>query len=153
VALYATAAFTVFAFCNPWTEGPSWLHLRVVSPDLFASLYERYFTLSDLRVGRLLNLSLALPVAYMLLGRYRALAQPFERVFVVLGQRSLGAFVLHVYGLLILAHLRLPEGVLIGTLTQVALIYAIATVLDAAQRLRERRSRDDSFADARPLAA
>jgi hypothetical protein len=55
--------------------------------------------------------------------------------------------------LLILAHLPLPEGILFGTLTQVALIYAIATVLDAAQRLRERRSRDDSFADARPLAA
>ena len=90
----------------------------------------------------------------MLLGRYRALARPFERVFVVLGQRSLGAFVLHVYGLLILAHLPLPGRNLISTLTQVALIYAIATVLDGAQRLRERRSRrDDSFADARPLAA
>ena len=123
--------------------------LRVVSPDLFASLYERYFTLSDLRVGRLLNLSIALPVAYLLLGRYRALARPFERVFVVLGQRSLGAFVLHVYGLLILAHLPLPEGIVIGTLAQVT--------LDLRHRDGPRRraaparapgSRDDSFADA-----
>jgi len=153
VAILAAGAFMVFAFCNPWTDGPTWLHLRVVSPDLFASLYERYFNLSALGVGRLLNLSIALPVAYMLLGRYGALARPFERVFVVLGQRSLGAFVLHVYGLLILAHLPLPEGIVFGTLAQVAFIYTIATVLDAAQRLRERRSRDDSFADARPLAA
>ena len=62
VAVLVTAGFTMFAFCNPWTDGPSWLHLRVVSPDRFASLYARYFTLSDLGVGRLLNLSIALPV-------------------------------------------------------------------------------------------
>jgi hypothetical protein len=153
IAILVTGAFTIFAFCNPWTDGPAWLHLRVISPEMFASLYERYFNLSALGIGRLLNLSIALPVGYMLLARYWALARPFERVFVVLGQRSLGAFVLHVYGLLLLTYLPLPDGILVNTLAQVALIYVIATVLDGVQRLRERRSHDASFPDAHPLAA
>ena len=137
--MLVTAGFTIFAFCNPWTDGPSWLHLRVVSPERFTSLYERYFTLSDLRVGRLLNLSIALPVAYVMLTRYWALARPLETVFVVLGQRSLGAFVLHVYGLLLLAHLPLPESIWINTLAQVTLVFAIATLLNSAQGVRARR--------------
>ena len=153
VAIVATAVFTTFAFCNPWTDGPAWLHLHAISPDLFASLYERYFNLSALGIGRLLNLSIALPVAYMILARYPALARPFERVFVVLGQRSLGAFVLHVYGLLILTYLPLPDGVVLNTLAQVILVYSIATILDGVQRLRERRRRDTSIPDAQPLAA
>ena len=153
VAALATAAFAMFAFCNPWTDGPTWLQGRVISTELFASLYARYFTLHDLRMGRLLNLSVALPVAYMMLGRYRAMVQPLERVFVVLGQRSLCAFVLHVYGLLLLAHVPLRKGIWINTLAQVTLICVIATVVDGGQRLRERRSRDASFADAEPLAA
>jgi hypothetical protein len=66
-AVLLTAGFTIFAFCNPWTDGPSWLHLRFMSPERFASLYEHFFTLSDLRIGRLLNLSIALPVAYAML--------------------------------------------------------------------------------------
>ncbi len=34
VALLATAGFTIFAFCNPWADGPSWLHAgrRVAGP-------------------------------------------------------------------------------------------------------------------------
>jgi len=109
VALSVTAAFSIFAFCNPWADGPSWLHLHVVSPDRFSSLYERYFALSSLGIGRLLNLSIALPVGYAMLTRYWALARPFETVLVALGRRSLGAFVLHVYGLLLLAHLPIRE--------------------------------------------
>jgi hypothetical protein len=146
-----TAAFTIFALCNPWTAGPTWLHLRVVSPDRFADLYEHYFTLSDLGVGRLLNLSIALPVAYLMLARYWPLAHTFEAVFVVLGRRSLGAFVLHVYGLLLLAYLPLPDGVWIGALTQVTLVCAIAMLLDA-QGLRY-RIRRTSHPQAEPLAA
>jgi hypothetical protein len=152
VAMLIAAGFTIFAFCNPWTYGPSWLHLNLVSPDRFASLYERFFTLSDLRIGRLLNLSIALPVAYVLLTRYWVLARPFETVFVVLGQRSLGAFVLHVYGLLLLAHLRLPDGVWINTLAQVTLVYGIAMLLSGAQSLRYRRRRV-APEQAHPLAA
>jgi hypothetical protein len=136
-AMTVAAGFTIFAFCNPWTSGPSWLHLGVVSPERFASLYARYFTLSDLRVGRLLNLSIALPVAYVMLTRYWTLARPLEAVFVVLGQRSLGAFVLHVYGLLVLAHLPLADGIWINTLAQLTLVCAIATVLSGAQSLRD----------------
>jgi hypothetical protein len=152
VAMLVAAGFTIFAFCNPWTSGPSWLHLNFVSADRFAYLYERFFTLSDLRIGRLLNLSIALPVAYVMLTRYWVVARPFERVFVVLGQRSLGAFVLHVYGLLLLAHLRLPDGVWINTLAQVTLVYAIAMLLSGAQSLRYRR-RSVAPEQARPLAA
>ena len=71
----------------------------------------------------------------------------------VLGQRSLGAFVLHVYGLLLLAHLPLPDGILINTLAQVALVVGIAMLLDRAQRLRSRRRRDVAPPQVRPLAA
>jgi hypothetical protein len=151
VALLATAAFTVFAFCNPWADGPSWLILGVVSPEQFTVLYERYFTLSDLRVGRLLNLSIALSAAYAMLTRYPVLARPLEAVFVVLGQRSLGAFVLHVYGLLLLAHLPLPDSIWINTLVQVTFIVAIATLLTSAEARRSRR--DTVPAGAEPLAA
>jgi hypothetical protein len=153
VAVLATAGFAIFAFCNPWADGPTWLHLRLMSPEHFASLYDRYFGLSDLRVGRLLNLSFGLPVAYMMLGRYQALARPFERVFVVLGQRSLGAFVLHVYGLLLLAHLPLPEGLWIHTLAQVMLVFGIAMLLDGTQRLRDNRRRGASIPQPQQLAA
>ena len=152
VALLVTAGFTIFAFCNPWADGPSWLALHVMSPDRFTALYERYFTLSDLRVGRLLNLSIALPVAYLMLTRYWALARPLETVFVVLGQRSLGAFVLHVYGLLLLAHLPLPDGIWVNTLAQVLFVVTIAMLLNSAHALRDRR-RDMVPARAQPLAA
>jgi hypothetical protein len=151
VAVLMTAGFTIFAFCNPWTDGPSWLRLTVISPDRFTYLYERFFTLSDLRVGRLLNLSFALPVAYLMLTRYWALARPLETVFVVLGRRSLGAFVLHVYGLLLLAHLPIPEGIWASTLAQVTLVGCIAALL-SVQGLRD-RSRHTSPAYAEPLAA
>ena len=122
MALLATAGFTIFAFCNPWTAGPSWLHLRRRVAGAVRDLYERYFTLSDLRVGRLLNLSIALPVAYLDVDALLGAGAPLETVFVVLGQRSLGAFVLHVYGLLLLAHLPLPDGIWINTLAQVTLV-------------------------------
>jgi len=151
VAVLVTAGFTIFAFCNPWTDGPSWLPLGVVSSERFTYLYEHYFTLSDLRVGRLLNLSVALPVAYLMLTRYWALARPLETVFVVLGQNSLGAFVLHVYGLLLLAHLPLPDGIWVDTLVQLTLLTIIATLLVAPRRLESRRDR--SLEHAEPLAA
>jgi hypothetical protein len=152
VALVVTAGFTIFAFCNPWADGPSWLALHVVSPDRFTAVYERYFTLSDLRVGRLLNLSMALPVAYAILTRFWVLARPLETVFVVLGQRSLGAFVLHVYGLLLLAHLPLPDRIWVNTLAQVLFVVTIAMLLNSAHVLRHRR-RDIVPAQAQPLAA
>ncbi|HEV3058201.1 MAG TPA: OpgC domain-containing protein [Vicinamibacterales bacterium] len=152
VAVLITAGFTIFALCNPWSAGPSWLHVRVVSPERFTYLYEGYFSLSDLRIGRLLNLSVALPVAYVMLTRYWALARPLEKVFVVLGQRSLGAFVLHVYGLLVLAHLPLTKGIWINTLAQVTLVITIATLLNGTQGLRHRH-RNTLPPRAEPIAA
>jgi hypothetical protein len=152
LAVLITAGFAIFAFCNPWAPGPSWLHLSVLSPERFTDVYDGYFTLSDLRIGRLLNLAIALPVAYLVLTRYWALTRPLEKVFVVLGQRSLGAFVLHVYGLLLLAHLPLADGIWVNTLAQVTLVCTIATLLDSTQRLRY-RSRSRSLPQAEPLAA
>jgi hypothetical protein len=152
VAVLVTAGFTIFAFCCPWSPGPSWLHLRVVSSERFADLYERYFSLSDLGIGRLLNLAIALPVAYLMLTRDWAVTRSLEKVFVVLGQRSLGAFVLHVYGLLLLAHLPLPDGIWVNTLAQVTLVCTIATLLTSAEQLRK-RGRSPSLPQAEPLAA
>jgi hypothetical protein len=70
----------------------------------------------------------------------------------VLGQRSLGAFVLHVYGLLLLAHLPLPDGIWVTTLAQVTLVCTIATLLTSAEQLRK-RGRSPSLPQAEPLAA
>jgi hypothetical protein len=154
VAVAITAGFTMFAFCNPWADGPSWLHLRFVPEELFAYVYGHYFSLIDLRAGRLLNLAIALPVAYMLLTRYWTVVRPIERVFVTLGQRSLGAFILHLYGLLLLAHAPLPGGIWINTLKQVTLVVAIAVLLEIDPLRRgRRREREPEPARTEPLAA
>src|SRR5262249_27555645 len=63
-ATLATAAFLVFALCNPRADGPSWLRAGLVSPDRFTYLYDRFFALTDLGIGRLLNLAVALPLGY-----------------------------------------------------------------------------------------
>jgi hypothetical protein len=148
----ATAAFVVFALCNPWADGPSWLHLGVVSPERFTYLYGHYFTRAELGIGRLLNLAVALPVGYAMLTWCWTIARPFGVIFVTLGQRSLGAFVLHVYGILLLARLPIADGLWTNTLVQVILIVAIAALLNGVQRLRVSR-RTTTVAPARPLAA
>jgi hypothetical protein len=148
----AAAAFVVLALCNPWAEGPPALHWSVVSPERFTYMYFRFFTLTDLGIGRILNLAIGLPVAYALLTRCWAIARPLGTVFVTLGQQSLGAFVLHVYGILLIAHLPIVEAgdVWINTLVQVIAIVAIAALLRAAQRRPFRRA---PSAPAEPLAA
>jgi hypothetical protein len=150
----AAAAFTVFALCNPWMDGPSWLHWSVVSPERFTDLYYNYFTLTDLRIGRLLNLAVALPVGYTLLTWCWTIARPLGIVFVTLGQQSLGAFVLHVYGVLLLAHLppANTDDLWTNALAQVFLVVAIAALLNGAQRLQVRRSAM-ATPQAQPLAA
>jgi hypothetical protein len=91
----------------------------------------------------LLNLAVALPVGYALLTWGWALARPFGIVFVSLGQQSLGAFILHVYAVLLLANLPLAnnEALGINTLILVLLIVAIAALLDGTQRLLNFRRR------------
>ena len=137
----ASAAFIVFALCNPWMDGPSSLHWSIVSPERFTELYFHYFTLTSLGIGRLLNLAVALPVGYALLTWAWRIARPLASVFVTLGQQSLGAFVLHVYGILLVAHLPLvrPDEFWTNTLVQVILIVAIAALLNASQRFSFRR--------------
>jgi hypothetical protein len=138
-ACTASLAFVVFAFCNPWTEGPDILHWTLVSPERFAALYSDYFTLSDLGVGRLLNLAVSLPVGYAALSVLWKLARPFGSVFITLGQQSLGAFVLHVYAILAMAHLSPENGIWTNTVVQVAAILTIAALLHAVRRLSPRR--------------
>ena len=145
-------AFAVFAFCNPWTEGPEWLRLRLVSPEVFTSLYARFFSLSDLGAGRLLNLLVGLPVAYGVLTRCWFHLRPLHSVFIVLGQQSLGAFVLHVYALLVLAQLPLVDHVAINTLVQVVTLLATVAILQHLQRPRAPKPPVTRF-PAEPLAA
>jgi hypothetical protein len=135
-AVLATAAFMAFAFCNPWTPGPSWLRLTVLGPDQFTQLYGSFFSLKELGAGRLLNLAVGLPVAYAALTRYWSLVRPLHSVFITLGQHSLGAFVLHVYAVLFLAYLPLAGDPLIDTLVQVAIIIGIVGVLRSLRRFR-----------------
>ncbi|HET9832306.1 MAG TPA: OpgC domain-containing protein [Vicinamibacterales bacterium] len=151
-ALVAVAVFAVFAFCNPWTDGPAWLRLRLVSPELFADLYGSFFSLSDLGAGRLLNLAVGLPVAYGALTRYWSFMQPLNGFFITLGQRSLGAFVLHVYALVLLAYTPLGDDVLINTLVQVAILVGTVAILHALQRPRVAQ-RPVTLLPAEPLAA
>src|ERR1700704_1012343 len=148
----ASAAFIVFSLCNPWTDGPRLLHWSIVSPERFTHLYFNYFTLTDLRIGRILNLAVALPVGYALLTWCWRIARPLGIVFVTLGQQSLGAFVLHVYGILLIANMPLAKGLWTNTLAQVTLIIAIAALLNRPQSLPLHRS-SMTAAPARPLAA
>ena len=135
----ACAAFMAFALSNPSVEGPSWLHWGLVSPQQFSAIYDRYFSLSDLGIGRLVNLAVALPIGYASLTwrRVWALAAPLQELLVTLGRGSLGAFVLHVYGLLLLAHLPPSDELWINTLVQILLIVGIAMALKAIRRLHE----------------
>lgn len=152
VAIVATIAFAVFAFCNPWANGPAWLHLPLLSADRFSDVYVRFFGLSDLRAGRLLNLALALPMLIAALPQFTLAAHPLARVFVTLGQRSLGAFVLHTYGLLLLAQLPRPRGLLATTVVQLTFVAAIVVLLNAREEWRNRR-RQPQLAPAHRLAA
>jgi hypothetical protein len=151
----ASVLFIVFALSNPWTDGP--LHWDVVSADRFTDLYFRYFTLTNLGIGRVLNLAVALPVGYALLTAAWRMASPLGAVFVTLGQQSLGAFVLHVYGILLIAHMPLAQtdGLWINTLIQISLVLAIAVLLKGMHRWKLRRPSvaTTAAAPARPLAA
>lgn len=154
----ASVLFMTFALSNPAMEGPAWLHWRVFSPQQFADLYERYFSLTDLGVGRILNLAVALPFGYALLAwrGVATIAGRLQGLFVTLGQGSLGAFVLHVYGLLVLAHLPESDQLIVNTVVQVALIAAIAGVLKGLKRFAAARKQQRRVPAPRvelPLAA
>jgi hypothetical protein len=137
----ASVLFMAFALSNPLMDGPAWLHWRVVSPEQFSDLYERYFSLTDLGYGRILNLAVALPFGYALLAwpGVATIAGRLQGLFVTLGQGSLGAFVLHVYGLLVLAHLPESDHLAVNTAIQIALILAIAVVLKGLKRISAAR--------------
>jgi hypothetical protein len=138
-ACAAAMAFLVFALCNPWTEGPGVLRWTLISPERFTALYSDYFSLSDLGIGRLLNLAVSLPVGYAVLSALWRAARPFGTVFITLGQQSLGAFVLHVYAVLAMAHMSSENGIWTNTLVQLTAILTIAALLHAIRRFSTRR--------------
>lgn len=133
----ATALFVAFALSNPWGDGPSWLHWQAVSEDRFSGLYAHYFQLTELGIGRLLNLAVALPTGYALLGWCWSIMRPVHKLLIVLGQGSLGAFVLHVYAVVLLTHLPIGDGLLTNTVLQLLVIVGIAGVLNAMSRERQ----------------
>jgi hypothetical protein len=147
------AAFMMFAWCNPWSSGSSWLHLELVSPDHFTYLYERFFNLTSLGLGRLLNLAIGLPLGYAVLTWGWRGARLLGIVFITLGQQSLGAFVLHVYGILLLAHVPHADEFWTNTLVQLTLVAAIAALLNGVQRVRVSRRTVAARAPVRQLAA
>jgi hypothetical protein len=149
LAIVVTAGFAIFACCNPWANGPAWLQLPLLSTERFAHVYGTYFGLSELGAGRLANLAVALPLGIGALSHVTV--RPFARLFVTLGQRSLGAFVLHTYGLLLLAHLPLPEGIIATTLVQVAFVLTLVFLLNWRDVLGDRRP--EPALARRPLAA
>jgi hypothetical protein len=133
----AAAAFILFALSNPWTDGPAALHWNFLDADRFSELYAQYFGLSELGVGRLLNLAVGLPIGYAALTAFWKAARPLGAVLIPLGQQSLGAFVLHVYALLLIAHL--PEqtgGLWINTAVHLAAILAITALLAGSRAWR-----------------
>lgn len=138
-ATVGTAAFMVFALSNPLADGPSWLRSGIVAPERFTYLYERFFALSDLGIGRLLNLAVGLSFGYAALTWAWPIARRSQLLFVTLGQQSLGAFVLHVYGLILLANLPYAQGVWTNTWAQVILVLAIAAVLNGLKRQGDRQ--------------
>jgi hypothetical protein len=83
-----------------------------------------------------LNLAIALPLGYAALAWCWTIVRPLQGIFVTLGQRSLGAFVLHVYGILLVAHLPYADDFWTNTLVQVALIIAVAAVLNGIHHVR-----------------
>ena len=135
-AVVGLSGFAMFAFCNPWMDGPSWLRLRLISDDRFTYVYGHFFMLKELGAARLVNLGVGLPVGYAALTRCWSLTRPLHGLFITLGQQSLGAFVLHVYAVLLLAYLPIPGDVLTNTLIQAAIVVGIAVALSAIQRLR-----------------
>ena len=149
VASAGAAVFMLFALSNPLADGPSWLRLSVVSPELFTYVYEHYFALSNLGIGRLLNLAVALPLGYALLTWCWPIVRASQAVFVTLGERSLGAFILHVYGLILLANLPHPDALWFNTWAQVILILSIAAVLNWMKRLGVRQPRAPQVAPVR----
>jgi hypothetical protein len=138
-AVFVAAAFMLFALSNPRADGPSWLRTSVFSPETYTYAYDRYFALSDLGVLRLLNLAVALPLGYVLLTWCWPVLRASEAIFVTLGERSLGAFVLHVYGLILLSNLPHRDAVWTNTGAQVILILSIAAALNALKRFNTRQ--------------
>ena len=128
-------AFVLLAMSNPWAEGPGFMHWGVVSPERFSDLYFTYFPLTELGIGRILNLAVGLPVGYALLTWCWRIARPFGAVFVPLGQQSLAAFIIQVYIVLLVEQLPLFQAndFWINTVAQIVMLVSMAAMLERAR--------------------
>jgi len=63
--------------------------------------------------------------------------RPVHKLVIVLGQGSLGAFVLHVYAVVLLTHLPIGDGLLTNTVLQLLVIVGTAGLLNAMSRERQ----------------
>jgi hypothetical protein len=149
----AAAGFFLFAACNPWMVGPSWLQLSLISPDSFTNLYGRYFALTELGLGRIVNLTIGLPLGYLALTMCWSRLMALHTIFITLGQRSLGAFVLHTYALLLVAHIPSRENVWVNTVIQLLMIAAIAAILSGMQKATAVLRRPPMIGQRQPLGA
>ncbi|MBI3248275.1 MAG: OpgC domain-containing protein [Deltaproteobacteria bacterium] len=84
---------------------PSYARLHIIPPEIFDSLYSRYFMKNTLGILRVANYVVALVVGYALFTRFWVL---WERTFgwflIPVGQASLYAFIVHVYIVLLLGN-------------------------------------------------
>jgi len=146
------ALFALFASSNPSIDGPSWLRVSFVSPERYIDAYYRHFGLAELGIGRLMNLAIGLPLGYVVLTACWSRLAPLHAVFITLGQQSLGAFVLHTYGLLLVAHVGSAD-VWFNTVVQLLLIGAIAATLSAMRRATAALRRQPAFGQRQPVGA
>ncbi len=148
----AAVGFVVLAMSNPWADGPGFLYWNVVSPERFTDLYFTYFPLTELGIGRILNLAVGLPVGYALLTWCWRIARPLGTVFVTLGQQSLAAFVMQVYVVLLVEQLPLFQAndFWINTLAQIVLLASMVALLKGAKRLRALMASGDGKGPVRP---
>jgi hypothetical protein len=148
----AAAAFVVLALSNPWAEGPAFLHWNVVSAERFTDLYFTYFPLTELGIGRLLNLAVGLPVAYVLLTWCWRIARPFGVLFVTLGQQSLAAFIMQVYVVLMIEQLPIfqANNFWVNTIAQVVVLAGMVALLKGAGRVRALMASRDGRGSAPP---
>jgi hypothetical protein len=91
-------AFLFFAQNTPNPVIPSWARLSVVPPDVYDSLYGKYFLKNTLGILRLVNYAVALAVGLTALTRlWRPLDRAFGWFFIPVGQASLYVFIVHVF--------------------------------------------------------
>ena len=93
--------FALFALCNPCAMARRGFTAISCRRTGSRNSTRAISGSAELGIGRLLNVAFALPSGYVLLAWCGSITLPLQTLFATLGRRSLGAFVLHVYGVLL----------------------------------------------------